>query len=127
MVGNLIFALLFLSAGMVTVWYQVRQVEKRLDAVALVLSETATEPRTRTNQIKKIRKKRRKKIPKASKKIRSVLNQGLIFPDIGFCSCFFRPFRFYDQLRIVSSGTFEQHFCALEAVESLHLRTGKAE
>jgi len=43
MVGNLIFALLFLSAGMVTVWYQVRQVEKRLDAVALVLSETATE------------------------------------------------------------------------------------
>ncbi|HMP49919.1 MAG TPA: hypothetical protein PKD05_00020 [Candidatus Melainabacteria bacterium] len=43
MVANLIFALLFISAGVVTVWYQVRQVEKRLDAVASVLSERAFE------------------------------------------------------------------------------------
>ncbi|MBI1271534.1 hypothetical protein GC174_13980 [bacterium] len=50
MVANLIFALLFISAGVVTVWYQVRQVEKRLDAVAMLLSETESEAKDQSGQ-----------------------------------------------------------------------------
>lgn len=50
MVANLIFALLFISAGVITVWYQLRQVEKRLDAVARVLSETESEVPVQSGQ-----------------------------------------------------------------------------
>ncbi len=53
MVANLIFALLFISAGVVTVWYQVRQVEKRLDAVARVLSETESGGKDQSGQEEK--------------------------------------------------------------------------